>query len=82
MPCPKYDSLKQEHKIAFGNVNLFRPENRSVHGYPDRKASQMRQAAQRRAFELATEMSIHAAACDVCKREYATSDQTVLARPL
>lgn len=73
MTCPKYDSLEQERRIAINNVNLFHPQNRSVHGCSDRKARQMRKAAQQRVFELPTEMGIHAAVCDVCKREPAAS---------
>lgn len=73
MPCPKYDSLKLERKIALDDVNLFHPQNASVHGYSNRKASQMRKAAQQRAFELASEMSIHVAECGVCKREPVSS---------
>jgi len=74
VPCPKYDSLKQEREVALADVNLFHPLNRSIHGCSDRKASQMRKAAQKRAFELATEMSIHVAVCDVCKVEHPTSE--------
>ena len=70
MPCAKYDSLKKERKVALDNVNLFHPQNRSVHLSSDRSASKMREAAQKRAVELATEIGLHVAACDVCKREH------------
>ncbi len=66
MDCPELRKLEMDHKIAAGNMMLFRSENKLIHGQTKRTADQRRKEAQTQMFELPDEIVSHKQTCATC----------------
>jgi hypothetical protein len=69
MDCIELRKLEMEHKIAVGNVMLFRSENKTNHGQTKRTADQRRKQAQADVFELAEKIALHKSICPDCTND-------------